>query len=85
MKTARENVSIFKLHTLLKRLLDEYDGFDAATRLCVDYCITTNDIALMIDETPKPERSKSRQTFAVRSHRTSHRTMDIGETYLVAQ
>ncbi|MBO0727077.1 MAG: hypothetical protein J2P52_15845 [Blastocatellia bacterium] len=81
MKTARENVSIFKLHTLLKRLLDEYEGFDAARRLSADYCITTNDIALIIDEIQKPERSKSRQTFAIRSDRT----MDISETRLLKQ
>ena len=84
MKTARENVSIFKLRTLLKRFLDECDDFDAARKLCADYCITTNDIALMIDEAPKLERSKPRQTFAVRSDKTIG-AVDMGEAYLVAQ
>jgi hypothetical protein len=84
MKTARENVSIFKLYTLLKRFLDECDGFDAARKLCADYCITPNDIALMIDETPKPKRSKPRLTFAVRSDRTIG-AVDMGEAYFAAQ
>ncbi|HEY7181030.1 MAG TPA: hypothetical protein VIC84_06410 [Blastocatellia bacterium] len=84
MKTARENVSIFKLHTLLKRFLDECDGFDAARKLCADYCITTNDIALMIDETTKPKGSEPRLTFAVRSDKTIG-SIDMGEAYLVAQ
>jgi hypothetical protein len=84
MKTARENVSIFKSRTLLKRFLDECDGFDAARKLCADYCVSTNDIALMIDETPKPERSKQRLTFAVRSDKTIG-AVEMGEAYLVAQ
>jgi hypothetical protein len=81
MKTARENVSISRSRAVLKRLLDEYESFDSARRLCADYCINTNDIALLIGEIPKPERLKSRLTFAVRSGKT----IDIDEAYLVAQ
>ena len=81
MNTANENVSIFRSHITLKRLLDEYEDFDAASRLCADYCITTYDVALLIGEIPKPKRSKSRLTFVMRSDKT----MDIGDAYLVAR
>jgi len=80
MKTARENVSIFPSHSALKRLLDEYENFDAASRLCADYCIDANGIALLIDKVSKPQRSKSRLTFAIRSDKI----IDIGEAYLAA-
>ena len=79
MNTANENVSIFRSHNMLRRLLDEYESFDAASRLCADYCITTNDVALLIGGTPKPKRSKSRLTFVVRSDKT------IDEAYLLAR
>ena len=83
MKTARENISILTSHYSLKRLLDEYENFDAASRLCADYCITANEIALLIDRIPKPKRSKSksRLTFFMRSDKT----IDIGAPYLVAR
>ncbi|HEY8461515.1 MAG TPA: hypothetical protein VIM99_14090 [Blastocatellia bacterium] len=79
MRRARENASIFKLYAALKRLLDEFENFDTARRLCADYCIGTNDIALMDDEIPKPRKSKQRLTFAVRSDKT------IDEAYLLAR
>jgi hypothetical protein len=83
MKTARENISILISHDALKRLLDEYENFDAASRLCVDYCITANEAALLIDGIAKPKRSKSksRLTFVIRSDKT----IDIGEPYLVTR
>jgi hypothetical protein len=70
MKTGRENVSIFTSHNALKRLLDEYEDFDAASRLCADHCINANDIAPQIDiddEIPRPKRSKSRMALTDRS------------------
>jgi hypothetical protein len=79
MRRAREHVSIFGLHTVLKRLLDEYESLDTARRLCADYCITSNDIALLCDEIPRPRRSKSRLTFALQSDRT------VDEAYLLAR
>jgi hypothetical protein len=81
MKTARVNVSILTLRATLKRFLDEYESFDAARRLCADYCITTNDMALMMGEIPKPERTTPRLTFAIRSDKI----IDIDEAYLVAR
>jgi hypothetical protein len=67
----------------LKRLIDEYENFDAASRLCVDYCITANEAALLIDGIPKPKKpkSKSRLTFVMRANKT----IDISEPYLVAR
>jgi hypothetical protein len=79
MRRARENVSIFGLHTVLKRLLDEYESFDTARRLCADYCITSNDIAMLCNQIPRPRRSKSRLTFAVRHDQP------IDEAYLLAR
>jgi len=79
MKTTRENISIFTSHDALKRLMAEYGNFDAARRLCADYCITADEIARLIDNTPKPKRSKSRLTFVVRSDKT------IDEAYLLAR
>jgi hypothetical protein len=77
MKTAIENISIFISHGVLRRLINEYDNFDTARRLCADYCITDGDVARLIDGVPpKPKRWKSRLTFAVRSDKT------IGEAYL---
>jgi hypothetical protein len=70
MKTARENISIFISHGMFKRLLTEYDNFDTARRLCADYCITDGDVARLVNGAPKPRRSKSRLTFAVRFHKT---------------
>jgi hypothetical protein len=83
MKTARENISTFISHDALKRLLDEYENFDSASRLCVDYCITANEAALLIDGIPKPKRSKSksRLTFVMRADKT----LDIDAPYLVAR
>ncbi len=83
MKTAREKISIFISHDTLKRLMAEYENFDAASRLCADYCITADGIALLIDKIPKPKRSKSksRLTFVMRADKT----IDIGEPYLVAR
>jgi hypothetical protein len=79
MKTARENTSILTSHGGLKRLLDEYGNFDTARRLCVDYCITGDEVARLIDGIPKPKRSKSGLTFVVRSDKT------IDEAYLLAR
>jgi hypothetical protein len=79
MKTARENISIFISHGMLKRLLTEYDNFDTARRLCADYCITGGEVGRLIDGIPKPKRSKSRQTFVVRSDKT------IDDAYLLAR
>jgi hypothetical protein len=79
MKTAIVNISTFISHSVLKRLLNEYDNFDSARRLCADYCITGDEVARLIDGVPKPKRSKSRLTFVVRSDKT------IGEAYLLAR
>jgi len=79
MKTVRGNTSIFTPRGALKRLIDEYDNFDTARRLCADYCITGDDVAILIDGISKPKRSKSRLTFVVRSDKT------IDEAYLLAR
>jgi hypothetical protein len=79
MKSARENVSIFRSRAVLKRLLDEYEDFDAARRLCADYCITADDIILLMDEISTSIRSKSRLTFAIRSDQV------IDKAYLMAR
>jgi hypothetical protein len=84
MRTARENVSIFRMRSVLKRLLDEYEAFDTASRLCADYCVNANDIALIIDKAPKHERRKSRLTFAIRSDETIDKAY-LDEVYLMAQ
>jgi hypothetical protein len=79
MRRARENVSVFGSHTVLKRLLDGYENFDTARRLCIDYCIVSNDIARLCDEIPRPRRSKSRLIFTLRSNRI------VDEAYLLAR
>jgi hypothetical protein len=79
MKTAIANISIFISHSVLKRLLTEYDNFDTARRLCADYCITGGEVGRLIDGIPKPKRSKSRLTFVVRSDKT------IDDAYLLAR
>jgi hypothetical protein len=79
MKTAIANISIFISHSLLKRLLTEYDNLDTARRLCADYCITGGEVSRLIDRVPKPKRSKSRPTFVVRSNKT------IDDAYLLAR
>jgi len=79
MKTARENVPIFASNGALKRLIDEYDDFDTARRLCADYCITGGDIDRLNDGVSKPKRSKSRLAIVVRSDET------IDEAYLLAR
>ena len=81
MKTAIENISIFIPRDALKRLMAEYWDFDAASRLCADYCITADDIDALIRKIPKPKRSKSSLTSTMRSDKP----MDIGEAYLSAQ
>jgi hypothetical protein len=81
MRTARENVSIFISHATLKRLLDEYENLDTASKLCADYCIDANNIALLIDEIPKPKRARLRLPFAVRSDNA----IDIDEAYIMAR
>ena len=84
MKTAREKISFFISHSALKRLLDEYENFDAASRLCADYCIDANEIARLIDEVPKRKRFKLRLTFAARPHKAVDLGEDMGEAYLMA-
>jgi len=79
MKPAIEHISIFTSRDALKRLMDEYESFDAARRLCADYCITAGDVIRLIDGSPKPKRSKSRLAFFVRSDKT------IDEAYLLAR
>jgi len=79
MKTAIEHFSIFTSRVALKRLMAEYGSFDAARRLCADYCITAGDVARLIDGIPKPKGSKSRLTLVVRSDKT------IDEAYLLAR
>jgi hypothetical protein len=79
MKTAWENNPIFTSHDALRRLMAEYENFDAARRLCADYCITGDEVARLIDGIPKPKRSKSRLTFFMRSHKT------IDEAYLLGR
>jgi hypothetical protein len=67
MKTVREIISIFIPRDALKRLMTEYEDFDAASRFCADYCITADDLdALVIKKSPKPKRSKPRLTLAMR-------------------
>jgi hypothetical protein len=77
MKTARESISIFASHNALKRLIDECENFDAASKLCADYCITADDVAMLVDKTPKPKRSKSRLTFVARFEK------NVGAAYLM--
>jgi hypothetical protein len=79
MKTDRENTSILTSNGALKRLMAEYSNFDTARKLCADYCITSDDVARLIDGIPKSKRSKSRLTFVVRSDNT------IDEAYLLTQ
>jgi hypothetical protein len=67
MKTARVKFSIFISCDALKRFIDGYRNFDAASTLCADYCITADDFASLIDDNPKrkqkSEKLKSRLTF----------------------
>jgi hypothetical protein len=79
MKTARESASISSSHGAWKRLMAEYENFDTARRLCADYCITSDEVARLIDGIPKSKRSKSRMTLVVRSDKT------IDEAYLMAR
>jgi hypothetical protein len=82
MKTAREKKSTFTSHDALKRLLDEYGNFDTASRLCADYCITADDVSMLIDGIPKPrKKSKSRLTLVMRTDKT----IDIGAAHLVTR
>jgi hypothetical protein len=67
MKTARVKISSFISCDTLKRFIDEYRNFDAASRLCADYCVTADDFASLIDDNPKrkqkSDKLKSRLTF----------------------
>lgn len=79
MKIPWENNPIFASHNTLRRLMTEYGNFDSARKLCADYCITGDEVARLIDGTPKPKRSKSRLSFVVRSDKT------IDEAYLLGR
>jgi hypothetical protein len=83
MKAARENISNLTSHDTLKRLMVEYENFDTASMLCVDYCITAEDIARLIDGITKSKKSKSksRLKFVMRADKT----IDIREPYLLAR
>jgi hypothetical protein len=85
MKTAREEISIFIPNDALKLLIDEYDNFDAASRLCADYCITANEVALLIDEIPKPKKSKSKSKSRLTIVMRANKTIDVGEPQLVTR
>ncbi len=79
MKTARDN--IFTSRDALRRLMAEYGSFDTASRLCADYCITANEIALLIDAAPKLRRLKSR----LKSLARSEKPVDVRSAYLIAR
>ncbi|MGH9768616.1 MAG: hypothetical protein ACREAB_14390 [Blastocatellia bacterium] len=67
MKTAREKFPILGPCDALKRFIAEYRNFDAATRLCADYCITAEGLAALMERCPKHEESESHLTFTIQS------------------
>jgi hypothetical protein len=56
----------------LKLLIAEYQNFDAATKLCVDYRITAEEFAALIEEILKSNGLAARRTFTMRSGNPAH-------------
>jgi hypothetical protein len=56
----------------LKWFIAEYQNFDAATRLCAEYCITAEEFAALIQEILKRDELASRRTFIMRSGNPAH-------------
>jgi hypothetical protein len=79
MKTPREKTPVLTLRDRLKWFIAEYRNFDAATSLCVDYCITAEGLDALTEEILKRKESKSRLTFIMRSGQ------DTDESLLTAQ
>jgi hypothetical protein len=56
----------------LKLLIAEYQNFDAATKLCADYCITAEELYALIEEVLRGKELTSRRTFTMRSGNPAH-------------
>jgi hypothetical protein len=56
----------------LKWLIAEYQNFDAAASLCVEYHFATEEFAALIEEILKRDELTSRRTFIMRSGHPAH-------------
>jgi hypothetical protein len=56
----------------LKLLIAEYQNFDAAAKLCADYCFTAEEFSALIEEVLRSKELTSRRTFTMRSGNPAH-------------
>ncbi len=61
----------------LKQFIAEYQNFEAAARLCADYCITAEELLCLVDEVLKHKELETQRTFAMRFGKAAH--MSIAE------
>jgi hypothetical protein len=56
----------------LRQFIGEYQNFDAAARLCADYCITAEGLVRLTDEILARKESESPRAFTMRSGKPEH-------------
>lgn len=56
----------------LKQFIAEYQNFEAAARLCADYCITAEEFLCLVDEVLKRKELETQRTFAMRFGKAAH-------------
>src|ERR1043165_8897485 len=56
----------------LRQFIGEYQNFDAAARLCADYCITAEGLVRLTDEILGRKESQSPRAFTMRSGKPIH-------------
>ncbi len=61
----------------IKLAIAERQNFDAAARLCADYCVTVDEFTALIDKILKNNELASRRTFTMRSGKLAH--VSVGE------
>lgn len=59
----------------LRQFLVEYQNFDGATRLCAEYCITSDELAALSAHLPGREKLESQTTFSLRDGRPTYQSI----------
>ena len=56
----------------IKQFIAEYQNFDAATRLCADYCLTVEEMAELVAEILKDQELETMHSFTVQIGKPAH-------------
>ncbi|HEX4946135.1 MAG TPA: hypothetical protein VFZ34_05710 [Blastocatellia bacterium] len=68
----------------LRQFLVEYQNFDGATRLCAEYCITTEELIALTDEALSSRDLASSTTFSMHTGKPTYRSIADQVRHFVA-